>query len=55
VEFSRFCLGETPSGAVSDAVRQALIDLDNGHRGYRAAAVGSGAIRRGDVLILPGM
>ena len=53
VEFSRFCLGEPPSPQVSDAVRQALIDLDDGHRGYRAAALGTGIIRPGDTLLLP--
>jgi hypothetical protein len=54
VEFSRFCLGEVPSPAVSDAVRKALIELDDGHRGYRAAAVGTGVVSREDALILPG-
>lgn len=53
VEFSRFCLGERPAPQVSDAVRKALIDLDNGHRGYRAAADGSGVISVGDTLVLP--
>jgi hypothetical protein len=52
VEFSRFCLGEQPSDEVSDAVRTALIDLNDGHRGYRAAAVGSGTIRVGDIVLL---
>jgi hypothetical protein len=55
VEFSRFCLGEPPSPIVSDAVRKALIDLDDGNRGYRAAAVDSGVIGIGDTLILPGL
>ena len=54
VEFSRFCLGEPPSPQVSDAVRQALIDLDDGHRGYRAAATNSGSVRVGDLLLVPG-
>lgn len=54
VEFSRFCLGEPPLPDVSDAVQKAMVDLDNGHRGYRAAAVGSGVITKGDALILPG-
>lgn len=54
VEFSRFCLGEPPSPDVSDAVRKALVDLDNGHRGYRAAAIDSGVITHGDTLVLPG-
>lgn len=52
VEFSRFCLGEPPSPEVSDSVRKALVDLDNGHRGYRAAAVDTGVISVGDVLTL---
>ncbi|SDS56976.1 hypothetical protein [Microlunatus soli] len=52
VEFSRFCLGEQPSPQVSDAVRQALIDLDDGHRGYRAAAAAAGTITVGDRLVL---
>lgn len=55
VEFSRFCLGEPPSAEVSDAVRKALIDLDDGHRGYRAAAIDSGVINVGDTLVLPGI
>lgn len=52
VEFSRFCLGEPPSPQVSDDVRQALIDLDDGHRGYRAAATAPGTIAVGDLLVL---
>lgn len=55
VEFSRFCLGEPPSAEVSDAVRKALIDLDDGHRGYRAAARDEGVITVGDTLVLPGI
>ena len=50
VEFSRFCLGEPPSPTVSDAVRQALVDLDDGRRGHRGRAVGTGRIALGDVL-----
>lgn len=52
VEFSRFCLGELPSPQVSDEVRMALVDLDDGRRGYRAAAAGAGAIAVGDLLFL---
>jgi hypothetical protein len=52
VEFSRFCLGEQPSPQVSDAVRKAMIDLNDGHRGYRAAAVEPGVIAIGDTLVL---
>ncbi len=50
VEFTRFCLGEEPSMTVSDAVRQALVDLDDGARGYRAVAAGRGVLRVGDQL-----
>lgn len=52
VEFSRFCLGEQPGPQVSDAVRKALIDLDDGHRGYRAAAIDSGTIAVGDTVLI---
>lgn len=52
VEFSRFCLREAPSAEASPAVRQALVDLDRGNRGYRAAAVDTGVISVGDELIL---
>ena len=50
VEFSRYCLGQEPSPIVDDAVRQALVDLDDGARGYRAVAEGSGVIALGDEL-----
>ena len=48
VEFARFCLGESPSAQVSEAVRQALIDLDDGARGYRAVATHAGVLQIGD-------
>lgn len=48
VEFSRFCLAQEPSSTVDDAVRQALIDLGDGARGYRGAATGSGVVGLGD-------
>ncbi len=48
VEFSRFCLGEAPSEEVSAAVRQALVDLADGHRGYLGVAHGPGRIVVGD-------
>lgn len=54
VEFSRFCLGEAPSAVVSDDVRQALIDLDDGHRGYRGVAGRAGRIALGDVVYAVG-
>lgn len=53
VEFSRYCLGEQPSAAVDDAVRRALVDLDDGARGYRAVADGSGVIALGDEVDIP--
>jgi len=46
VEFSRFCLG-IPPGPVGDDVKQALIDLDGGSRGYYARVTGSGTVRIG--------
>ncbi len=48
VEFSRFCLGQTASPVVDGAVKQALIDLDQGARGYRGMATGSGLLALGD-------
>ncbi len=50
VEFSRYCLRREPSPTVDDAVRQALVDLDFGARGYRSVAGGTGTIRLGDVV-----
>jgi hypothetical protein len=50
VEFSRFCLREPPSETVTPAVRQALLDLGNGHRGYRGVVTRAGRIVVGDVL-----
>ncbi|HEY5881755.1 MAG TPA: hypothetical protein VIU11_22790 [Nakamurella sp.] len=52
VEFSRFCLRQEPSPTVDDAVRQALIDLDHGARGYRSVAAGAATIRLGDLVTL---
>ena len=50
VEFSRFCLCQEPSPEVDDAVRQALIDLDDGARGYRAAAAENGVVALGEFV-----
>lgn len=50
VEFTRFCLGRAPDTPVDDAVRQGLVDLDNGARGYRCVPAGPGTIRLGDEL-----
>jgi hypothetical protein len=43
VEFSRFCLGIEP-GPVGDDVKQALLDLDGGARGYYARVTGEGRV-----------
>lgn len=50
VEFSRFCLRQEPSPVVNDAVRQALVDLDFGARGYRSVAGTVATVRLGDVV-----
>jgi hypothetical protein len=50
VEFSRFCLRQDPSPVVDDAVRQALVDLDFGARGYRSVAGNVATVRLGDVV-----
>ncbi len=50
VEFSRYCLRQPPSPVVDDAVKQALVDLDNGFRGYRAIASSAGVIAVADTL-----
>jgi hypothetical protein len=46
VEFSRFCLGIDP-GPVGDDVKRALIDLDEGARGYYAHVTGEGRVTLG--------
>lgn len=53
VEFSRYCLRQEPSSTVDDEVRQALVDLDEGARGYRAVADGAGVIALGDEVDIP--
>lgn len=50
VEFSRFCLRRDPSPVVDQAVRQALLDLDHGARGYRSVATTTATIRLGDIV-----
>ena len=50
VEFSRFCLGLAP-GPVGPDVRQALVDLDGGARGWYAEVSGTGRVERGARLL----
>lgn len=50
VEFSRFCL-RLPPGPVGDDVRQALVDLDGGARGFSASVTGTGRVERGARLL----
>lgn len=52
VEFSRFCLRQEPSPVVDADVRQALVDLDHGARGYRSVAAGTATIRLGDIVTI---
>ena len=50
VEFSRFCLRQAP-GPVGPDVRQALLDLDGGARGFYVSARGAGRVERGARLL----
>ena len=43
VEFARFCL-RLPVDVLDDRVRQALVDLDDGARGYLAQPQGTGTV-----------
>jgi len=52
VEFSRFCLGRPPGGVVDQRIREMLIELDGGARGYRAVAADSTTVRLGDTLLI---
>lgn len=52
VEFARFCLRQEPSATVGDDIKQALVDLGDGARGYRAVAAGEGVLALGDVVDL---
>jgi len=46
VEFSRFCL-RLPVGPVGPDVKQALVDLDGGARGFYARPAGTGRVEAG--------
>jgi hypothetical protein len=48
VEFSRFCWRQPSSPVVDDLIKQTLIDLDGGARGYRAVASTEATIAVGD-------
>jgi hypothetical protein len=48
IEFSRFCLRREVSPDVDDVLRQTLIDLDGGARGYRCIATTDCTISIGD-------
>lgn len=52
VEFSRFCLRREVSPEVDDVVRQTLVDLDGGARGYRSIASAEGSISVGDLVTI---
>lgn len=52
VEFTRFCLRLPASDVVSDEVRQGLVDLGGGARGYKMIAERDWVLRRGDLLII---
>jgi len=53
VEFTRFCLRLSASNEVGDDVRQGLLDLGGGARGYKMVTGRSGIrIRRGDTLLV---
>lgn len=52
VEFSRFCLRQEPSPVVGDDVRDAMVLLDGGARGYRSAADGEATISLGDTVTI---
>ncbi len=51
VEFSRFCLRRPHTDKVDQQLRDTLVDLDNGARGYRSVAGGEAVIRLGDTVL----
>ena len=50
VEFCRFALG-VPVGPVGDDVKQALVDLDGGTRGFYVTPRSTAVVRPGDLLV----
>lgn len=52
VEFTRFCLRLPASDRVGDDVRDGLVDLSGGARGYKMVASRPWRIRIGDVLVI---
>ena len=51
VEFSRFCLRRPHTDKVDQQLRDTLVDLDAGARGYRSVAGGEAVIRLGDTVL----
>ncbi len=52
VEFSRFCLRQETSAVVDDDVRDAMVALDGGARGYRSRAATEGTVALGDTVLI---
>ena len=52
VEFSRFCLRRPPSRVVDERIREMLVELDGGARGYRGVAAGPATLTLGDTVLL---
>ncbi len=52
IEFSRFCLRREPSPVVDEVLKQTLVDLDDGARGYRSISSAEGTIATGDILTI---
>lgn len=51
VEFSRFCLRRPHTDKVDQQLREAMVHLDGGARGYRSVAGGEAVIRLGDTVL----
>ena len=52
IEFSRFCLRREPTPVVDEVLKQTLVDLDDGARGYRSISSAEGIIATGDILTI---